>query len=146
MFRKVVTEDETVAGIVGGREAIVQPPSATVRQAAAVMAEHRIGAVPVVEGRHLIGIFTERDMVIRVIAAGFDVDRTRLEDVMTRRPETVSLHCPLLEALQVMMDGGFRHLPVMLGGTVAGVVSLRDIPIEVHLRHATEKQSVAPET
>ena len=117
----------TVAGIVGSRQAVVQPPSATVRQAAMVMAEHGIGAVPVVEGRHLIGIFTERDVLTRVVAAGCDVDRTRLEDVMTRRPETVSIECPLAEALQVMVDGGFRHLPVMDGGKLAGMISIGDV-------------------
>jgi CBS domain-containing protein len=123
----------SVAKVVRGRSPVVQPPAATVREAARTMAEHRIGAVPVVERRHLIGIFTERDVVARVIAAGRDVDRTRLEDVMTRRPETVSVDCPLLEALQVMISCGFRHLPVMAAGEVVGVISMRDIPIEYRL-------------
>jgi CBS domain-containing protein len=122
-----------VARIIEGRQAVVQPPSATVRQAVMVMTGNRIGAVPVVEGRHLIGIFTERDVLTRVIAAGRDVDRTRLEEVMTRRPETVSIDCPLLEALDVMIEGGFRHLPVMSDGAVVGVVSIRDFPAEFRL-------------
>lgn len=142
MFRNDAAS-RTVAGIIGERRAVVQPPSATVRQAAVVMVEHRIGAVPVVEGRHLIGIFTERDVLTRVVAAGCDIDLTRLEDVMTRRPETVSIECPLLEALQVMMEGGFRHLPVMSGGLVAGVVSIRDIPVEIHAQHAAGTQPTA---
>lgn len=118
---------DTVGRIIQGRTLITQPPTATVREAARVMAERSIGAVPVVEGRKLIGIFTERDIVAKVIALGRDVDRTRLEDVMTRRPETVSTHCPLEEVLEVMITGGFRHLPVMSGGEVVGVVSIRDI-------------------
>lgn len=118
---------DTVARIIQGRLLITQPPTATVREAARVMAERCIGAVPVVEGRKLIGIFSERDIVAKVIALGRDVDRSRLEEVMTRRPETVSTHCPLEEVLEVMITGGFRHLPVMSGGEVVGVVSMRDI-------------------
>lgn len=125
--------DSSVAAIIQGRRVVVQPPSATVRQAVLVMAECRIGAVPVVEGRNLIGIFTERDVLTRVIALGRDVDRTRLEEVMTRRPETVSIECPMIEALEVMIEGGFRHLPVIADGMVAGVISMRDIPAEIHV-------------
>lgn len=121
---------DLVGAIVRRRPVVVQPPQASVREAARVMAEHRIGAVPVVEGRHLIGIFTERDLLTRVVAVGRDVDRTRLEHVMTRRPETVSADCPAAEALEVMINGSFRHLPVMARGEVVGVLSMRDIPTE----------------
>lgn len=125
--------DKSVGSIIEGRRVVVQPPSATVRQAVLVMTDCRIGAVPVVEGRHLIGIFTERDVLTRVIAVGRDVDRTRLEEVMTRRPETVSVECPMLEALEVMLEGGFRHLPVMADGAVIGVISIRDIPADIQV-------------
>ena len=122
---------DSVARIIEGRVLVTQPPTATVREAARVMAEKSIGAVPVVEGRKLIGIFTERDIVAKVIALGRDVDRSRLEgEVMTRRPETVSTHCPLAEVLEVMISGGFRHLPVMSQGEVVGVVSMRDIYVD----------------
>lgn len=134
-----------VADIIEGRQLVVQPPSATVRQAVMVMAENGIGAVPVVQGRHLIGIFTERDVLTRVIAAGRDIDRTRLEEVMTRRPETVTIECPLLEALDVMIEGNFRHLPVMADGAVVSLISLRDIPAEFYLmrRKRIEQQGNA---
>jgi CBS domain-containing protein len=125
--------DCSVARIIGGRPVVTQPPTATVRQAARVMAERCIGAVPVVEGRNLIGIFSERDIVAKVIALGRDIDRSLLEEVMTRRPETVSMHCPLPEVLDVMISGGFRHLPVMSGGEVVGVVSMRDILADYRL-------------
>jgi CBS domain-containing protein len=125
--------DYSVARIISGRPVVTQPPTATVRQAARVMAERCIGAVPVVEGRNLIGIFTERDIVAKVVALGRDIDRSRLEEVMTRRPETVSTHCPLPEVLDVMINGGFRHLPVMSGGEVVGVVSMRDILADYRL-------------
>jgi CBS domain-containing protein len=124
---------DSVARIIEGRVLVTQPPTATVREAARVMAEKSIGAVPVVEGRKLIGIFTERDIVAKVIALGRDVDRSRLEEVMTRRPETVSTHCPLAEVLEVMISGGFRHLPVMSQGEVVGVVSMRDIYVDYRL-------------
>jgi CBS domain-containing protein len=97
------------------------------------MAERCIGAVPVVEGRNLIGIFSERDIVAKVVALGRDIDQSLLEEVMTRRPETVSMHCPLPEVLDVMISGGFRHLPVMSGGEVVGVVSMRDILADYRL-------------
>jgi CBS domain-containing protein len=120
-------ENDSVARIVANRSLVTQPPTATVREAARVMAEHCIGAVPVVEGRKLIGIFTERDIVAKVVALGRDVDRSRLEEVMTRCPETVSTHCPIGEVLEVMISGGFRHLPVISDGEVVALVSMRDI-------------------
>lgn len=138
--------DVCVSGLTRGRQVVVQPPSATVRQAVMVMAENDIGAVPVVQGRHLIGIFTERDVLTRVIAAGRDVDQTRIEEVMTRRPETVTADCPLLEALDVMIEGKIRHLPVMADGVVVSLVSLRDIPAEIHLlrrQHTTRDNEPA---
>lgn len=125
-------QEASVAGLIQGRSVITEAPQSSVREAARIMAGHRIGAVPVVDGRHLIGIFTERDVLTRVIAAGRDVDQTRLEEVMTRRPETVSVECPLSEALEVMLDGRFRHLPVMADGEVIGVISMRDIRLQHH--------------
>ena len=119
--------ERSIASLIEGRHVVMQPPSATVRQAVLVMTERGIGAVPVVEGRHLIGIFTERDVLTRVLAVGRDVDRTSLEEVMTRRPETVSVDCSIQEALEVMTEGRFRHLPVMADGTVVGVISIRDV-------------------
>lgn len=119
--------ERSIASLIAGRQVVVQPPSATVRQAVLVMTEQGIGAVPVVEGRHLIGIFTERDVLTRVLAVGRDVDRTSLEEVMTRRPETVSVDCSIREALEVMTEGGFRHLPVMADATVVGVISIRNV-------------------
>ncbi len=131
--------DVCVASLIRGRQVVVQPPSATIRQAVMVMAENDIGAVPVVQGRHLIGIFTERDVLTRVIAVGRDVDQTRVEEVMTRRPETVTADCPLVEALEVMIEGNFRHLPVMADGVVVSLISFRDIPAEVHILHREQR-------
>lgn len=137
-------QEASVAGLIQGRSVITEAPQSSVREAARIMAGHRIGAVPVVDGRHLIGIFTERDVITRVIAAGRDVDQTRLEEVMTRRPETVSVECPLSEALEVMLDGCFRHLPVMAGGEVIGLISMRDIRLLHHKRSVQEFEVAEP--
>ena len=66
--------DGSIAGLIEGRQLVVQPPSATVRQAVVVMTEYGIGAVPVVQGRHLIGIFTERDVLGSVDSWGSPTD------------------------------------------------------------------------
>ena len=124
----------SVGHLIAGKALVAQPATASVREAARVMTEHGIGALPVVEGRHLIGIFTERDVLVRVVASSRDADRTRLGEVMTRRPETVSLSCSLEQALNVMVEGGFRHLPVVSRGELVGIISLRDIPIEMQAR------------
>ncbi|SMH57974.1 CBS domain-containing protein [Azospirillum agricola] len=102
------------------------PASATVRTAAHVMKEHRIGALMVVEGERLIGIFTERDALFRVLAGGLDPDRTRVGEVMTAEPTTVSPDQSVMHALHLMHEGGFRHLPVAERGMPAGMVSIRD--------------------
>jgi CBS domain-containing protein len=78
-------------------------------------------------GRHaLIGIFTERDIVFRVVAAGRDPKATRLAEVMTPQPQTINPNEPFLRALRIMHEGGFRHLPVVENNWPLGVVSARD--------------------
>ncbi len=91
------------------------------------MSERRCGSVAVVDkaGR-LVGIFTGRDAVSRVLANGRDAAATRLADVMTRDPLTLSPEQTALDALRLMWDGGFRHLPMVKGGRVVGVVSRGD--------------------
>ena len=134
-------DEISVASIIRRRAMVTQSPTATVREAAAVMADRGIGAVPVVHGRNLIGIFTERDILTRVVARGRSIERTRLQEVMTRRPETVTSDCPIIEALDVMITGGFRHLPVVAAGEVVGVVSLRDILGRNFLLHQTRSRA-----
>ena len=90
------------------------------------LAGRHIGAVLVTEGGRLTGIFTERDMVNRVIAAGRDPDGTVLAEVMTGNPRTVEGDTPAVAALRVMQNGQFRHLPVMRDGYLTGILSLRD--------------------
>jgi CBS domain-containing protein len=99
---------------------------ATVREAAKLMREHNVGAVPIVEDGALKGILTVNDMTYRVIAEGRDPDKTFVREVMTPDPDTVSSDTAAIDALRLMQDGGYRHLPVVDGGRVLGLVSRRD--------------------
>lgn len=91
------------------------------------MSERHCGSVAVVdEAGRLVGIFTGRDAVSRVLASGRDAAATQLADVMTRDPLTLSPEQTALDALRLMWDGGFRHLPMVKGGRVVGVVSRGD--------------------
>jgi CBS domain-containing protein len=113
--------------VVRNQEPLTLPPTATVKQACQRMSERHLGAVLVTEkhGR-LIGIFTGRDAVCRVLAAGKSPSRTKLKDVMTASPVTMSSERSVIEALRLMWDGGFRHVPVIEEEKLVGVVSRGD--------------------
>jgi len=99
----------------------------TVIEAVRLMTEFNIGAVPVLREGALIGIFSERDLMRRVVAGGRSPGMTKVAEVMTAKPQTVSPDDDLDECMQLMREAGFRHLPVMEGSKLRGVVSLRDI-------------------
>jgi CBS domain-containing protein len=103
-------------------------PDETVRDAARRMAENGCGSVLVVADERLLGLFAERDLLVRVVAAGLDPARTPMREVMTTDPETIGAEEPVGEAIRRMERGSFRHLVVVDGGRVLGVVSTRDIP------------------
>lgn len=117
-------------GDVCSREVHRLGPEASVRAAAELMARHHIGAVLVMEGSELRGIFTERDLLNRVVAVGGDPAATRLDSVMTPAPRRVGPDLAAVEALRLMREGRFRHLPVGEtsegNGRIIGVLSLRD--------------------
>jgi CBS domain-containing protein len=117
---------------------LVGHPEDTVRAAAVRMAEHRCGSILVCDDDQLRGIFTERDLLARVVAEGRDPARTRLGEVMTPDPDTIGGGEPALEAVRRMDEGCYRHLPVLEGGHVLGVVSLRDVPVAVLARAQPE--------
>ena len=117
--------DRPVRSVMQRRKILKMPPQTSVRKAAALMANKNVGAVMVIENERLVGIFTERDAVIRVIARGLDTGTTRLADVMTPSPHTVAPDRPFGYALLVMHDHGFRHLPVIENGRPIGIVSAR---------------------
>ena len=101
-------------------------PSATVREAARRMTEEGVGSVAVCDGSRLAGIFTERD-VLRLAAAGTDLDSTSFEDEMTRSLVTVSAEDDIVAAARLMGERRIRHLPVVQGENLLGVVGIRDV-------------------
>lgn len=115
-------------------EVFVTTPSAPVAEVAASMLKGRFGSAVVMEGSVLMGIFTERD-VLRAAAARADLTNSRVSDWMTGDPVTASPDMDTGEATEIMMSQGFRHLPVVEGKTVAGIVSLRDI-LKIRVRRA----------
>jgi CBS domain-containing protein len=117
--------DEPVGRVMQQKRLLKASPETRVNNAAKRMARNRVGAVLVVEGERLVGIFTERDIAYRVVARGLDARTTRLADVMTPTPETVDPDKPLGYALLRMQERGFRHLPVLREGKVVGIVSAR---------------------
>ena len=105
---------------------LTAPPETTVSTAAKLMAKKNVGAVMVVEDEKLIGIFTERDAVFRVIAQGRDAQITPLAEVMTTSPLTVDPDKSFGYALLMMQENGFRHAPVIENGKPVGIVSSRN--------------------
>lgn|SRR5690349_12736688 len=99
----------------------------TVLDVARIMVEKNIGAVPVLTDGVLVGIFSERDLMKRVVVEGRDPSKTLVSEVMTDEPLTVEPHTTMDDCRQLMHRHGFRHLPVCEGRKLRGVVSLRDI-------------------
>jgi CBS domain-containing protein len=112
--------------IVHSQKPLTLPPTATVQEACKAMHQRRVGATLVTDAKgRLVGIFTGRDAV-RMLAEGKDSTATRLQSVMTRRPHTMPSGRTAIEALRLMRDGGFRHVPVIDGEILLGVVSHGD--------------------
>lgn len=114
-----------VRDLVEPRKLVMATPEVSVAKAAVMMKESNVGAVLVVEEGRLVGIFTERDAVYRVMAPGLEPDKTLLGEVMTREPKTVEPNQPFGYALLLMHENGFRHAPVVEDGRPVGVVSAR---------------------
>lgn len=115
-----------ISELIAHQKILTAPSQTTVEQAACLMRKNGVGAIMVVERGRLVGIFTERDAVFRVLAEGRDVARTPIAEAMTRDPVTVGPSTPLTHALHMMYEGGFRHIPVIEGGRPVGMVSARD--------------------
>jgi CBS domain-containing protein len=107
------------------RDLLTVAPEEHLDGAAKRMVDRGVGAVLVLEGDRLVGILTERDLM-KAVAGGFDAD-ARVRDWMTRHPETIEASDATEHAASLMIHGGFRHLPVLEGDKVAGIVSIRDL-------------------
>jgi CBS domain-containing protein len=117
--------DTPVRSVMQQQKLLKAPPETLVSDAAKLMASKKVGAIIVVDGGILVGIFTERDVVCRVVARGLDARATRIADVMTREPHTIEPDRPFGYALLIMHQQGFRHLPVIEDGKPIGIVSAR---------------------
>jgi CBS domain-containing protein len=118
--------ERTIRDIIKNQQPITAPATMSVRQAASVMKQRRIGAMMVVESGRLVGIFTERDALNGVVAEGLDPQTTTLAEVMTHNPQTVRPDATFNAALELMHDGRFRHVPVVDNGVPVGMISVRD--------------------
>jgi len=113
-------------GEIMSKELITVDPLATVAEAATVMGEHHAGSALVMDGDTLHGIFTERD-IVRALGEHFDAAGHPVSNWMTRDPVTITAEADVHDALDRMLTGGFRHLPVLDGDRVVGLVSMRDL-------------------
>lgn len=119
--------NRSISDVLRGRFVVWLPPEATAQDAAKAMSARHVASVAVEgDGGRLVGIFTERDMLDRVVAPGRDPATTPLSAVMTRNPVTIDLRQSVQRALHEMKENDLRHLPVMEGDQVVGVVSIRD--------------------
>ncbi len=140
--------DKPVRSVMERRKVLKAAPETLVSKAAELMAAKNVGAIMVIEDDRLVGIFTERDVVFRVVARGLDAQATRLADVMTRAPHTVDPNKSFGYALLVMQENGFRHLPVMQDGKPIGIVSSRsamDPELEEFVYEANRRKHLGKE-
>lgn len=120
---------KTVKHILHNKPAIVHAvsPAASVLDALKIMMEKNISALLVTEGEQLKGIFTERDYARKIILQGKSSKDTAISEVMTRNPHTITPDEAIDRCMQLMTNNHFRHLPVLDGGTVVGIISIGDL-------------------
>jgi CBS domain-containing protein len=113
--------------IIKDQDPLTLSPGTTVKHACQSMRDRRVGAVLVTDtDGHLLGIFTGRDAVCRVLAEAKDPGKTRLSEVMTRDPDTIAPGSRAIDALRKMQNGGYRHVPIVADDKVMGVASRSD--------------------
>jgi CBS domain-containing protein len=126
--------ERTVFQSMANKHVVSVPPQASIREAAQVMTRASCGSVLVLEPPdQMLGILTERDLMTRVLAKGVDPERTHVREVMTPKPVCVTPETPVSEAVVIMIERGFRHLPVVTTERrILGVFSVRDaLPREI---------------
>ena len=114
-----------------GRAVLSVPAETSLTDAVALLAEKRIGALPVLEGGAVIGIFSERDVIYCLATAGGTALHKKVREIMTAPAVTVDLDCPVLTALSLMTHRRIRHLPILDGGMLCGFVSIGDLVKEI---------------
>ena len=121
MIRKIVPD------VISDQILCKVTPQETVRACARMMRERKVAAVLVMEGERLVGIITERDMTVRVIAGGLNPDTAFAAEIMTKNPDTLGPDDTASDAIRMMRSHNYRHLPVVDGAKVVGMVSVRDL-------------------
>lgn len=117
----------TIRDLLSNRTIHYVQPEQSVFEAAAYMVQRNVGAVPVLDGAKLVGIFSERDIMKRVVSERRDPMTTRIADVMTTGVHSVEPSASCHDAMAMMQDYAVRHLPVCDGSTLVGFLSLRDL-------------------
>jgi signal-transduction protein with cAMP-binding, CBS, and nucleotidyltransferase domain len=122
-----------VSGILSPADRIVTAsPDQTVADAAAAMSARNVGSVIVVDGpdHEVVGIMTERDMMARIVACRIDPEAVKVGQVMNRQIESCSPETPICDAQATMARKNIRHLPVLQGGRIVGILSNRDVLLQ----------------
>lgn len=133
-----------VGDIVRDRRLLFVSDEATAFEAAEFMAQQRIGAVPVLAGERLVGVFSERDLMTRVVVPGLDPRRTGIKDIMTRDVVVADAGDSHATGIAKMAARGCRHLPVVQDGHLLGFLSLRDL-LNVDLEEKSEELAMIRE-
>jgi CBS domain-containing protein len=116
-----------IGEIIEGHPLFHVAPADSVREVARTMSKNKVGAIAVLDGGKLVGIFSERDVLTRIVAEGRNPDETRVDSVMTKDIIVAAPADDINEALQKMRDCNCRHLPVVQGGRLVGMISIRDL-------------------
>lgn len=107
--------------------------NAKAREACEVMCRLDVGAVVVMDGKEIVGVLSERDVIRKVVCRALHTAETPVADIMTRSPRTIEADGNLAQALEIMSEGGFHHVPVLDNGRTVGLLSADDIPEEYRM-------------
>ena len=135
-----------ISTIIENQEMLTAPSTATVSDAARLMKQKKTGALMVCDKGRLVGVFTERDALFRVMAEERDPKTTLLAEVMTANPQTIGPDKTLGHALHMMYEGGFRNVPVVKKGRPIGMVSAHDAlgpELKEFVAEMDERQNIA---
>jgi CBS domain-containing protein len=123
---------------------VTVPPECTLEEAAGLMTSHGVGSLLVVSGGELLGIVTDRDIVVRGVGTGQSL-RTHVRTVMTERPTVIQGSADIFEAIKIVKDAGVRRLPVLEDGDIAGIITVDDLLVWLVLELGAVTTPVAGE-
>jgi CBS domain-containing protein len=117
----------TLGEIIKDKQVLYVNKENSVEEAAEYMAKHNIGAVPVLEGDRLVGIFSERDLMKRCVTKKLDISTTKINDVMTERVIVMEATDSYEDCMKIMKQENIRHIPIIDGDKLMGIISMRDL-------------------